>query len=423
MLPTKLNAEQQAVIDSNSNHIVINACAGSGKTFCLTTAVRKYIQEHPYDKVCAITFTRKAADELRSRILNSGHDLEVCTIHSWALKRLGELSEEYGFRIVLLEEEEIKPILQKLCNARSYFHLNPFQLYSYVMGNYNIDVEEAAKKRFEAIRCDYEKYKRARHLYDFTDLPLYLQDKLDEYEVVINNIDALFVDEFQDVDEIEFNVLQGVEAAHKFYIGDPRQSIYQFKGAVDNVLEKLDGFDVFELNMNYRSYQEILDYATTVRETAFDTYDSSPIVASNITYYDESNITCDRGSNESAVNVVENYDSSITLGTKTYFNNHIFVRDLILDPRTQILCRSNKQVKKIQSYGFNNVSTVHQAKGLEYDNVIVADFELKSEEEINICYVALTRAKNKLCVIPFQVLLQIIVSGNIQGKDALTKLF
>jgi superfamily I DNA/RNA helicase len=54
---------------------------------------------------------------------------------------------------------------------------------------------------------------------------------------------------------------------------------------------------------------------------------------------------------------------------------------------TQILCRTNRQVKKIQSYGIDNVSTIHQAKGLEYDNVIMTDFVIDTEEEKNIAYV------------------------------------
>lgn len=64
-----------------------------------------------------------------------------------------------------------------------------------------------------------------------------------------------------------------------------------------------------------------------------------------------------------------------------------------------ILCRTNKQVKAINEKGYYNVSTVHQAKGLEYDNVIVIDFPIKELEDLNIAYVALTRARNGLYVI------------------------
>lgn len=66
-----------------------------------------------------------------------------------------------------------------------------------------------------------------------------------------------------------------------------------------------------------------------------------------------------------------------------------------------ILCRTNKQVKAIQELGFTNVSTIHQAKGLEYDNVVVVDTEIDCLEDLNVAYVALTRAKDSMLVINF----------------------
>ena len=63
-----------------------------------------------------------------------------------------------------------------------------------------------------------------------------------------------------------------------------------------------------------------------------------------------------------------------------------------------ILCRTNKQVKVIQEFGYTNVSTVHQAKGLEYDNVIVIDTAIRNLEDLNIAYVALTRARDEVMV-------------------------
>jgi superfamily I DNA/RNA helicase len=74
-----------------------------------------------------------------------------------------------------------------------------------------------------------------------------------------------------------------------------------------------------------------------------------------------------------------------------------------------ILCRTNKQVKAIQDLGFQNVSTVHQAKGLEYDNVIMIDINVQNYEDLNIAYVAATRARNKLMVISFDNLYRLLL--------------
>ena len=69
------------------------------------------------------------------------------------------------------------------------------------------------------------------------------------------------------------------------------------------------------------------------------------------------------------------------------------------DGDPMILCRTNKQVRALQDCGITNVSTVHQAKGLEYDRVIVVDMEISEVEDLNVAYVALTRARNKLAVV------------------------
>ena len=76
-------------------------------------------------------------------------------------------------------------------------------------------------------------------------------------------------------------------------------------------------------------------------------------------------------------------------------------KDFMSD-RPMILCRTNKQVKYISDLGYFDVSTIHQAKGLEYDNVLVIDTTIGCIEDLNIAYVALTRAKNKLFVINWQ---------------------
>jgi superfamily I DNA/RNA helicase len=74
-----------------------------------------------------------------------------------------------------------------------------------------------------------------------------------------------------------------------------------------------------------------------------------------------------------------------------------------------ILCRTNKQVKMIEELGWKDVSTVHQAKGLEYDNVISVDMPLSDREDLNVAYVAATRARNSLLIANFQQLYKLIV--------------
>ena len=173
MKVSNYNPEQLQAIESDEAKIFVTAPPGSGKSATLIEAARRFHTENPNYKITVITFTRKATQEIKDRIGAIG-DIEISTIHSWAWKRLSEIGNEYGFVPQLLEEETIKIILKRLCSIRKQYYINQFMLYNYVMGNYNIDVDDRTKRSFETIALDYIKFKRKNSLYDFTDLPLYL---------------------------------------------------------------------------------------------------------------------------------------------------------------------------------------------------------------------------------------------------------
>ena len=73
-----------------------------------------------------------------------------------------------------------------------------------------------------------------------------------------------------------------------------------------------------------------------------------------------------------------------------------------------ILCRKNKEVKAIKELGWSRVQTIHQAKGLEYPVVIVTDFEIKGTEDVNIAYVAMTRAEGHLLAANYEAFVKIL---------------
>ena len=135
-----------------------------------------------------------------------------------------DFSVKYNFKIKILQEPQIKDILQELVDEyikHSRIHsINIEILYSFIMGNKNMDVKDSFKKTLIALETRYIKYKRDNVLYDFTDYPLYLYDVLNTFDESINNIDALFVDEYQDVDEIQFELFKKVNANKKFFVGD-----------------------------------------------------------------------------------------------------------------------------------------------------------------------------------------------------------
>ena len=403
----KLDEFQREAAESEADKVVIRAPAGSGKTSTLIAAVSAYRYNNLNDRICAITYTRAARAEMETRLRELGvTDVDVTTIHVWARERLNELSIKYDFKVRIMEEPQIKVILTELTNkyllTSRVKSVNINILYSYITGSKKMDISENYRRTLNAIEQRYINYKRDNNLYDFTDYPLYLYNVLMAYNETIKGIDALFVDEFQDVDSTQLAIFKLVNAKKKFFIGDLAQSIFQFRGADGAVFSKLDDFEVFELKYNYRSLQEIIDYATTVYLNLSEKASlNEECYISEIMYSHESAIQCARGDG-GEVYVVNPYGRNVRFGNchRPQKTGDLFNDFMKTDP--MILCRTNKQVKAIKDIGYFNVDTVHQAKGLEYKSVIAIDATIGSTEDLNIAYVAMTRAEDSLMVINWQ---------------------
>ena len=403
-------AEMTCISVDSPNHLFLTEhCIPTHNTHTLITAVAQYRYDHVNDRICAITFTRAARAEMKARLEDLGiRDVEVTTIHVWARNMLDYFADKYDIKIRVLEEKEIKAILEEI--VREYIirsrvrSVNIGVLYTYITGSKTMDITDNYRRTLNALEERYIKYKKDNGLYDFTDYPQYLWDVMVAYDEYINNIDALFVDEFQDVDTTQFNIFERVNANKKFYIGDPWQSIYIFRSADGEVFNKLDNFELFKLKYNYRSYQEIIDYATTVYNK----------ISKRREYMSSSYITMVTDSNPCKVMCSRDYGGKVSIidhdGDCYQFTNGICdydismyqaLNDIFDGEEPMILCRTNKQVRALQDLGVTNVSTVHQAKGLEYNKVVVVDMEIEEFEDLNVAYVALTRARDELLVINF----------------------
>ena len=405
-----LDDSQMEAVINNDPKVVIRAPAGSGKTKTLIAAVAAYRYNNLNDKICAITYTRAARAEMEKRLEELGiHDVEVTTIHAWSRNQLINLSKIYNFTLNILQEGEIRIILTDIVKRYLLTHptiksINLDILYNYITSSKKMDISDNFRRTLNAIEDRYIAYKREQVLYDFTDYPRYLLDVLTIYKTNIKDIDALFVDEFQDVDLIQEEIFELVTAKKKFYIGDAWQSIYQFRNADGEVFNKLDDFKLLKLRRNYRSYQEIIDYATTVYMSLYDNYIYGENYITKIMFCHKSKISCYRG-NGGAVYLVDPFSRVKKFGTnanKTESRDALFKEFMQLQP--MILCRTNKQVNAIKQFNYFNVDTVHQAKGLEYDNVLVVDSNIEDGEDLNIAYVAMTRARDNLFIINWQQL-------------------
>lgn len=417
-----LDPFQSQAVTSDAENVLLRAPAGSGKTKSVIAAIAAYRYEHLNDRICAITYTRAARAEMEARLQELGvRDVEVTTIHVWSRNLLKDLSIKYDFKIKILEESQIKGILEEIVDEytkRSKVKkINIGILYTYITGSKNMDITDNYRRTLNALESRYIHYKRDNGLYDFTDYPLYLFNVLETFDESINNIDALFVDEFQDVDEVQLEIFKKVNASKKFYVGDAWQSIFQFRGADGMVFSKLEDFQEYKLKYNYRSHQEIIDYAATVYLKLRYDVDDRDCYISEVMYSQPSGIICARGDG-GQVAVINPFGRIFTsdawsLGRKI---NEMFYQFMTLKP--MILCRTNKQVKTIEEQNYFEVSTVHQAKGLEYPNVIVIDTTISNSEDLNIAYVAMTRAENNLLVInwtQFEHLFKMYMNKNAFG--------
>ena len=399
-----LDESQKLPVFTDAPKVLIKAPAGSGKTLSLIDAVATYRYEHVNDRICAITYTRAARAEMESRLQQMGvMDVAVSTIHVWCRAELDRLGRKYDFKPAILQEKDIKDILHTICQQYLREHIrlraiNEGILYNYIMGGKNMDIPDKYKLTYNAIDERYIVFKRMNHLYDFTDFPLYLYDVLNQYNEVCDDVDALFVDEFQDIDNYQMEIFNRTPAAKKFYIGDPWQSIYQFRGADGEVFNEIpDDFEKYKLKCNYRSYQEIIDYASTVYPFLHEGN-----CVSDLMLTEPSKIRCIRGYGGRIV-VFDKYGEGCAIANEDMYNlNRSDMAeefDEFMQKMPMILCRTNKQVKFVQELGYFNVSTVHQAKGLEYPNVLYIDTIMQDDADPNVAYVALTRAQDGLMVI------------------------
>lgn len=395
------NEKQLAAINSPEPQVVVIASPGSGKTLTMIGAITKYLDEKVNKPVVAITFTKKAAEDIQSKIFISNSLLSVATIHSWSLAELNKLSLKHKFRVKILAEDKIRKILKPLMEEYKVHEKLEDSCYMYMMGTINPDLHQNVRAKFDAIYKKYTDYKRMRYLYDFTDLPLYLNDMLVEYKETIV-VGGLFVDEFQDVDPTQLEVFDRVVADKKFFIGDPDQAIYIFRGATKEIFDKLKDFKVYKLNDSYRSYQPILDVASCFKNQVKDKW-----WINKTTYHYTDDMKAIRGEGKRDCQMFFDRRGKffdMIVNGPTIEPKNLLPEQLENNPY-QILCRTNIEAKTLQKLGLKNAMTIHQAKGLEFKNVLLVDFEIQNEEDKNVAYVGMTRAKDKLIVAHYETLL------------------
>ena len=289
-----LNKEQKEAVLSDDPHMRVIAGAGSGKTRVLTMRIAHLIEDEDVreNKILAITFTNKAANEMKERI---GRMLPerirepwISTIHSLCVRILREDITVMGYprNFTIMDAEDQKAILKEAyrqlnIDAKDY----PYGgMINYISNNKcaEVSVEQAkilaGSYKEEKVKSDvYEYYtNRLQALYalDFDDLILWTVRMFSQFEEVRRRwqrrFEYILVDEFQDIDMMQYKLIRYLTGEHNslYVVGDPDQTIYTWRGADVNIIMNFtkdypDAKTVI-LNENYRSTEAILNGANSV---------------------------------------------------------------------------------------------------------------------------------------------------------------
>jgi DNA helicase II / ATP-dependent DNA helicase PcrA len=291
---SELNDKQKQAVIDESKHIRVIAGAGSGKTRVLTMRITYLIEKlgvAPYH-ILAITFTNKAAKEMKSRInemlLDSGSGCTISTIHSLCMRILSQEIEalNYPKNFTVVDAEDQRQILKE---AYKEFGLEKKEypygvVLDYIANNKyeHIDPKMAKKltygdQRQIAKANVYEYYvDRLNKMYglDFDDLILFTTRLFDENPIILEKWSKKYhyihVDEFQDIDKEQYRLIKQLASFHKniYVVGDPDQTIYTWRGADVNIIVNFDkdfpDTKTIILNQNYRSTNNILSGANSV---------------------------------------------------------------------------------------------------------------------------------------------------------------
>ncbi len=287
-----LNDKQREAVLYTEGALLILAGAGSGKTATMTHRIAHLLEEgvSPYN-ILAVTFTNKAAKEMRERIENLVGDMPnmwILTFHAMSLRILREYYETVGYKanFVVYDTVDQKTLLKNIIKSLNIdtklFPQN--YLASIISKEKERDVSPdeflvregdfGKAKTIYSVYSEYQKQLIKNNAMDFDDLLRYtlhiLQQNPQAREKYQRRFKYIMVDEYQDTNHIQYEIVKimAMGSRNLCVVGDDDQCIYQWRGAdISNILnfeKDFQGTKVIKLEQNYRSYGNILSAAHSV---------------------------------------------------------------------------------------------------------------------------------------------------------------
>lgn len=289
----ELNERQREAVLYNDGPLLIIAGAGAGKTKTLTTKIAYLIEKKNVapENILAITFTNKAAKEMKDRLFKTigqtAKYLQVSTFHSFGLKLLRENYDALGYdkNFVIMDSDDSLTVVKKIIKDIGYDPkiYNPRAIRNKISSCKNEMTTPEAYERYAAsdfekvvqeVYAKYEKKLQRNNSVDFDDLLLLPIELFKKNPDILNKYQDLYqyilIDEYQDTNEAQYILTKMLSAKNRKItcVGDDSQSIYSFRGAnyknILNFEKDYKDAKTILLEQNYRSTSNILDAANQV---------------------------------------------------------------------------------------------------------------------------------------------------------------
>lgn len=298
MILSGLNKQQREAAETINGYVEIIAGAGSGKTRTITYKIAHMIKECgiPDSSILALTFTNKAAKEMKDRIeklIGSNSNVTATTFHSFAYKFLIKFPEKIGFKSnfsIADDEAQVEIIKKIINNTKNIEEWLDIKLIKNLIGKAKdhacFDEKDAEKfyqtytlfgketiKKICNIFKEYNKKLKEINMMDFDDLLLYMYKILKDKQIkklLQSRFKYFLVDEYQDTNWIQGEIVNMMSDSSKnlCVVGDPDQSIYAFRGAEVSIIndfpKKHPKTKIVKLEQNYRSTPQIIEGANAV---------------------------------------------------------------------------------------------------------------------------------------------------------------
>ena len=289
-----LNTEQKEAVFHTEGPLLILAGAGSGKTRVLTHRIAYLIEEkgvNPWN-ILAITFTNKAAGEMRERVDNivgfGSESIWVSTFHSTCVRILRRFIDRLGYdnNFTIYDADDQKTVMKDVCrylqiDTKNFKERALLNTISSAKDQMILPEEfklqaggDFRQQKIAQVYEEYEKTLKSNNALDFDDLLVktvqLLETQPDVLEYYQERFRYIMVDEYQDTNTVQFKLISILAGKYKnlCVVGDDDQSIYKFRGAnIKNILnfeQEFEDAKVIKLEQNYRSTSNILDAANAV---------------------------------------------------------------------------------------------------------------------------------------------------------------